>query len=90
MILFNEDPENVDLVILDSSGKEKHDKLASIPWAGKAVAFSVLLTDSGGLTVTADGRSDTVHLTGFRPHKVALVCSTGQFKFADVVIDGHK
>jgi hypothetical protein len=90
MILFNEDPDNVDLVILDPSGKDKHDILASIPWAGKVVAFSVRLTDSGELTVTADGRSDTVHLTGFRPHKVDLVCSTGQFKFADVVIDGHK
>jgi hypothetical protein len=90
MILFNEEPNNVDLVILDSGGKDKHDKLASIPWAGKAVGFSVLLTDAGALTVTADGRSETVNLPGFRPQKVALVCSTGQFKFADVVIGGHK
>jgi hypothetical protein len=90
MILFNEDPDDVYLVILDSGGKTEHDILASVPWAGKAVAFSVRLTGPGELTVTADGRSDTVHLPGFRPRKLELVCSTGQFKFAEVVIGGSK
>jgi hypothetical protein len=84
MILF------VYLVILDSGGKVKHDILASVPWAGKAVAFSVRLNGPGDLTVTADGKSDTVHLPGFRPRKLELVCSTGQFKFAEVVIGGSK
>jgi hypothetical protein len=90
MILFNEDPDNVYLVILDSGAKTKHDILASVPWAGKAVAFSVRLNSPGELTVTADGKSDTVHLPGFQPRKLELVCSTGQFKFAEVVIDGSK
>lgn len=90
MILFNDDPDNVGLVVLDSGAKNEHGILASIPWAGKAVAFSVRLTSSGEVTVTANGKSDTVHVPGFRPRKMELVCSTGQFKFADVVIGGQK
>jgi hypothetical protein len=90
MLLFNDDPDNVNVLVLDSGSKNEHGILASIPWMGKAIAFSVSTTGSGEYTVTVDGKSEAVHVPGFLPRKVELVCSTGQFKFADVVIGGQK
>ncbi len=90
MLLFNDDPDIVNVVVLDSGSKNEHGILASIPWMGKTVAFHVSTTGSGEFTVTADGRSEVVRAPGFLPRKIELVCSTGQFKFADVVIGGHQ
>jgi hypothetical protein len=90
MLLFNDDPDNVNVVVLDSGSKNEHGILASIPWMGKAVAFSVSTTGSGEYAITVDGKSEAVHAPGFLPQKIELVCSTGQFKFADVVIGGHQ
>jgi hypothetical protein len=60
--------------------------LTSVPWKGSPVAFNLSVNDSGDVDVSAAGKAASLRLKDIAVEKIALSCSTAQFKFTDVVV----
>jgi hypothetical protein len=89
VVLYKSDSINVSLSMLGLGGESGRFTLATRPWEGKLIPFTLDLSDQGNLTLHLDGASRTVSVNPFRLKKVKLSCSTGQFKFRDVQIAGR-
>jgi len=59
---------------------------AKIPADTTSIPFSLSLAKDGKLTVTAAGKSASTTIKGFKPRKLQLSCSTGDFFFRDFTI----
>lgn len=82
------DPDKAFLAVFRQDG-ERHTELTlgKIPWAGRTINFDLRWSRNGELSVTADGKTLTIPIAGLAPHKLALTCSTGEFRFEHVVIE---
>jgi hypothetical protein len=58
-------------------------------WKDTPLPFSLELDARGLLTAVVAGVSSSRQVSGFEPHKLALGCSTGQFKFEKVFLTGR-
>lgn len=83
-------PDLVHVLLMPPSGPVWGDALISKPWRGDSIPFSLAFTQSGELSVTAGGKSRSIHLSPFEPQNVRLICSTGQFKYTGVSVEVAK
>jgi hypothetical protein len=82
------DPDNAFLAVFSQDvDRVRSATFGKVPWAGRTINFDLRLSRNGELSITADGKTRTVPLLGLVPHKLALICSTGQFRFEHVVIE---
>jgi hypothetical protein len=77
-------PTEVHLSLSNQSASEEGAEIVSLPWRDAPISFALSLSDSGELRVTAGDKSLSLQLDGFEVRKLALSCSTGQFKFRNV------
>jgi hypothetical protein len=59
---------------------------AMLPGDTTSIPFSLTFTKDGTLEVTAAGKTAKTKVNGFKPGKIRLSCSTGDFLFKDVTI----
>jgi len=64
------------------SGERK--LLAEIPLTDEYIPFEFSLTRAGVLTATIAKHSESAEIDGFDAQRLALSCSSGQFKFRDI------
>jgi len=62
--------------------------VVSVPWQRQVTPFSVSLSESGELKVSAGSGAQTLHLKAFEVRSIQLACSTAQFKFRGVIVGG--
>jgi hypothetical protein len=60
---------------------------ATIAVETTSIPFSISFAKDGTLNVTAGGKSASTTIKGFRPDRIQLSCSTGNFMFKDVTIN---
>lgn len=77
-------PTQVTLSLRDRGTSRERTTFVTLPWRDKPISFALSLSDSGELSVSAGGQSQSVQLGKFEVRKLALSCSTGEFKFTDV------
>lgn len=77
-------PNELQLSLRDRSASKERTPFASLPWQDRPIPFTLSLSESGELRVSAGGQSQSVQVGAFEVRKLALSCSTGQFKFTDV------
>ena len=80
-------PEMLHFVLMGSNGPTSGRTVVSVPWQHRAIPFTVSLSESRHLTVSAGSGSQTLHLKDFDVQRIALVCSTAEFKFRAVIVD---
>jgi hypothetical protein len=83
---FSKTPEFFFLNLDTPSGKTKLG-LGIIPSTEKTVDFSMRLDAGGQLEVSLAGNKTSVAVGAFKPAKLELSCSTGDFEFSDFVIE---
>lgn len=64
--------------------------LTSVPWKGSPVAFNLSVNDSGDVEVSVAGKVASLILKDIAVDRIALSCSTAQFKFTDVVVRSER
>jgi hypothetical protein len=65
-------------------GKDNEELFATISRTEKLVPFTVSLSSSGTLKVTAAGHEHSAEVKGFTAEKLQLSCSTGDFEFQQI------
>jgi hypothetical protein len=90
VLVDRDSPDLVQVLLMSQTGPVTGDPLISRPWRGESIPFSLVFTQSGELSATVGNRSRSIHMTAFKPQKVRLSCSTGQFKYSDVSVDVSK
>ena len=81
-------PEVLHFVLMGRGAPPSGRDVLSLPWQkGQVTPFIVTFNGSGELSVYAGGIAQTLQLPNFDPESVQLICSTGQFKFRQVVVD---
>lgn len=81
-------PEVVHFLLIGQSAPSGEDIL-SLPWEGQATPFTVAISGSGELKVSAANVTQALEVSNFDIQGVQLSCSTAQFKFRRVTIDEH-
>jgi hypothetical protein len=67
-------------------GSDDEAPFAMIPSDTKSIPFRLSIAADGTLEVTAAGKSTSRKLEGFRPKRLQLSCSTGDFEFLDIKV----
>jgi len=80
-------PDVVTVAPVTLSGPEMSQVLLSKAWDGLSIPFAVSVKRSGEFSVSAAAQSRALHIQGFDMRKVRLSCSTGHFRFTDVVVE---
>jgi hypothetical protein len=81
------EPDELKVSLLrGSGGAPERTVFATKAWKDATLSFSLELDARGLLTAVVAGASSSQQLTGFELHKLALGCSTGQFKFQKVFV----
>jgi hypothetical protein len=80
-------PDVLQFIVMEPGAPPSRQAVLSVPWHGSVTPFTVVLSGSGELKLSAASAEQTVQLSKFDARSVQLGCSTGQFKFRQVVID---
>jgi hypothetical protein len=70
-------------------GKGNKEIFATIPRTEKVIPFRVSLDATGALKIAAAGQETSAQVEGFTAKKLQLSCSTGDFEFQQVRVQGH-
>jgi hypothetical protein len=62
--------------------------VVSVPWQHQVTPFAVSLSESGELKVSAGNGAQALSFKPFEVRSIRLTCSTAEFKFRRVVIEG--
>lgn len=73
-------------VSIYTPGEADSKNLGTVPATTTEFRFEVTLDDKGLLRVSLGGFAGTRQLEGFKPGKLALNCSTGDFEFSEIGI----
>jgi len=90
LVVTRDEPDKLRVALLQGSGGAP-DRIVftSKAWKDAPLPFSLELDAQGLLTAVVAGVSSSRQVSGFEPHKLALGCSTGQFKFEKVFLTGR-
>jgi hypothetical protein len=77
--------DTLQVAVLRHESEGGRSVLTSVPWKGSPVAF-LLSVDASGVKVSAAGKVAFLDLKDVAFERIALSCSTAQFKFTDVVV----
>ena len=64
--------------------------LTSVPWNGLPIDFELSVKESGDVELTVAGKATLLSVRDMDARKLALSCSTAQFKFKDVVVRSER
>jgi hypothetical protein len=64
--------------------------LTSVPWNGFPIDFELSVKESGDVELTVAGEAALLGVKDTDARKLALSCSTAQFKFKDVVVRSER
>jgi hypothetical protein len=64
--------------------------LTSVPWNGLPIDFELSVKESGDVELTVAGKATLLSVKDMDARKLALSCSTAQFKFKDVVVRSER
>lgn len=83
-------PDKLQVSLLQGSGgAPDRTVFTAKAWKDTPLPFSLELDARGLMTAVVAGVSSSRQLSGFELHKLALGCSTGQFKFDKVFVTGR-
>ena len=80
-------PEALHFILVGRGATQSGQAILSVPWQGQVTPFTVAVSRSGELKVSAADAAGTLQLTDLDIRGVRLVCSTAQFKFRRVIVD---
>ena len=79
-------PSDLQVAVLGLEGADQRTVITSRPSDAGPVAFTMSLARSGRLKIVVGGASRTLELGSFKAKKLALSCSTGQFRFTSILV----
>jgi hypothetical protein len=79
-------PEVVQVSVYRPKEKGGRTLLMTVPWRAHPVAFTLTHEASGEFLLNVEGKEAALGVTDFRPDKLSLGCSTGEFKFIDIAV----
>jgi hypothetical protein len=80
-------PDVLQFIVIEPGAQPLRQAVLSVPWHGSVTPFTLALSGSGKLKLSAANAEQTLQLSMFDAQSVQLICSTGQFKFRQVVVD---
>jgi hypothetical protein len=83
-------PDLLQFILVGPDGPISGPTVLSLRWQGQATQFTLALSESGELKVSAANAVRSMRLTNFDVRSVRLMCSTAQFKFSRVVVEGQQ
>jgi hypothetical protein len=82
--------DTLQVAVLRHESEGGRSVLTSVPWKGSPVAFLLSVDASGGVQVSVAGKVAFLGLKDIDFERIALSCSTAQFKFTDVVVRSER
>jgi hypothetical protein len=76
--------KQLDIVLITHQGKARSSRSFGQIGIAEPIAFSLVLSANGKLTLVVNGRSTIVDAPPISAGEASVYCSTGQFKFADI------
>jgi hypothetical protein len=87
LLVARDAPDELQVSLLQGSGgAPDRNVFTAKAWKDAPLPFSLELDARGLLTAVVAGVSSSRQVSGFELHKLALGCSTGQFKFEKVFV----
>jgi hypothetical protein len=87
LIVARDAPDSVQIAVLRSNSSGGREVLGTAAWKANRVPFSMSSTKAGEVTLSVAGKDVSLGVTEFRAEKIALSCSSGQFKFGEVSVE---
>jgi hypothetical protein len=78
--------DKLQVAVLRPDSEGGRSVLTSVPWQGSPVAFSLSVNEAGEVEIFAAGKVASVGTKNVVFERIALSCSTAQFKFKDVIV----
>lgn len=84
LTVYRDNPAVVEIAVRDAQGKRT--VIGSTSAESGPISFLLALNKPAELTIAAGGASGNVELGSLQPTRLALSCSTGEFKYKSVVV----
>ena len=82
--------DKLQVAALRPEGEGGRSVLTSVPWNGLPIDFELSVKESGDVELTVAGKATLLGVKDMDARKLALSCSTAQFRFKDVVVRSER
>lgn len=83
-------PEKLQVAALRPQSEGGRSVLTSVPWEGLPIEFALSVTESGEVELTVADKATLLGVNKIDVERLALSCSTAQFKFKNVVVRSER